>query len=75
VDNNDAVIVRSVVELGHNLGLSVVAEGVEDEATCADLGAMGCCLAQGYYWSRPVPADAFRAWVVAHGAAALMLEA
>ena len=55
-DDND-VIVRSTVDLGHNLGLRVVAEGVEDEASWDRLAALGCDSAQGYWVSRPIPAD------------------
>jgi EAL domain-containing protein (putative c-di-GMP-specific phosphodiesterase class I) len=51
----DHAIVRSVVDLGHNLGLGVVAEGVEDRATWDMLAALGCDAAQGYYVSRPMP--------------------
>jgi diguanylate cyclase (GGDEF)-like protein len=56
VDDNDAVIVRSTIELARSLGLRVVAEGVEDQATWARLSALGCDLAQGFYLSPPVPA-------------------
>ena len=56
-DEGNAVIVRSTIELAHNLGLRVVAEGVEDEATREALAHLGCHLAQGYYLSRPLPAD------------------
>ncbi|MCY7373093.1 MAG: bifunctional diguanylate cyclase/phosphodiesterase [Spirochaetaceae bacterium] len=59
----DRVIVDSTVALGRRLGLDVVAEGVEDEATLLALGALGCTLAQGFYFSRPVPAGALRAGV------------
>jgi diguanylate cyclase len=59
----DAVIVRSTVELGRNLGLQVIAEGVEDMATWTELDAVGCHAIQGYYVSRPVPADAFQEWL------------
>ena len=55
-DEGSAVIVRSTIELAHNLGLRVVAEGVEDEATREALAMLGCHQAQGYYLSRPVPA-------------------
>ena len=55
-DRNDAAIVRSTVELGRNLGLRVVAEGVETAAAWAHLKALGCDFAQGYYLSKPVPA-------------------
>jgi diguanylate cyclase len=54
---SDAVIVRSTIDLGRNLGLRIVAEGVEDEATWGALDALGCDAIQGYYISQPVPAD------------------
>jgi diguanylate cyclase (GGDEF)-like protein len=60
---NDVVLVQSAVDLGHNLGLHVVAEGVEDEATQHMLEAMGCDELQGYHISRPVTADLFNAWM------------
>jgi EAL domain-containing protein (putative c-di-GMP-specific phosphodiesterase class I) len=53
----DLDLVRSTIELGHALGLRVVAEGVEDLATLELLGQLGCDLAQGYFISRPMPAD------------------
>ncbi|MEO5656241.1 MAG: EAL domain-containing protein [Nitrospiria bacterium] len=56
-DADDAVIVRSTIDLAHNLGLTVVAEGVENRATWDRLADWGCDAAQGYYLSRPVPAD------------------
>ncbi len=56
-DEGNAVIVRSTIELAHHLGLRVVAEGVEDEATREALALLGCHLAQGYYLSRLLPAD------------------
>jgi diguanylate cyclase (GGDEF)-like protein len=62
-DENDAVIVRSTIDLGRNLGLRVVAEGVESEATWSDLARLECDLAQGYYLSRPIPAQALAHWV------------
>ncbi len=55
-DANDEMIVRATVELGRNLGLQVVAEGVENRATADRLAEMGCDLAQGFFFSRPVPA-------------------
>jgi predicted signal transduction protein with EAL and GGDEF domain len=54
---SDAAIVRSIVELAHNLGLPVVAEGIEDAATERILRHIGCDLAQGYYFARPMPAE------------------
>ena len=62
-NHNDAVIVRSTVELGHNLGLKVVAEGVEDQAAWDKLKGLGCDSAQGYYMSRPLPSVEFLAWL------------
>jgi diguanylate cyclase (GGDEF)-like protein len=55
-DNDSAVIVRAIIDLGHNLGLKVVAEGVETLAAKKMLLEFGCDEAQGYYFSRPVPA-------------------
>ena len=55
-DEGSSVIVRSTIELAHNLGLRVVAEGVEDEATREALAMLGCHQAQGYYLTRPLPA-------------------
>lgn len=57
-DTDDEVIVRSTVELGYNLGLKVVAEGVEDAESYAILKRFGCTMAQGYYIARPMDADA-----------------
>ena len=57
VNQSDFVIVRSIIELGHNLDLDVVAEGVEDEWTLDSLRALGCDQAQGYFFARPVPPD------------------
>ncbi len=60
---DDAVIVRSTIALGRNLGLTVVAEGVETECVMDELRELGCELVQGYYVSRPVPAPAFEDWL------------
>jgi EAL domain-containing protein (putative c-di-GMP-specific phosphodiesterase class I) len=56
-DRNDEAIVRTIVTLAHNLGLQVIAEGVEAEAQCALLEELGCAEIQGYHVSRPLPAD------------------
>jgi diguanylate cyclase (GGDEF)-like protein len=56
-DADDAAIVRSTIELAHNLGLQLVAEGVEDQETLDLLAALGCDLVQGYHLARPMPAD------------------
>jgi diguanylate cyclase (GGDEF)-like protein len=62
-DESDLIIVRSTINLGHDLGLRVIAEGVEDAATLRRLARLGCDLAQGYYMSKPIPADAFTEWM------------
>jgi EAL domain-containing protein (putative c-di-GMP-specific phosphodiesterase class I) len=62
-DADDTTIVRSTIELGHNLGLSVTAEGVEDQEIWERLGALGCDEAQGYYLSRPLPIDQLDRWL------------
>jgi len=62
-DPEDEVIVRSTIELGHNMGLSVVAEGVESAAALATLARLGCDLAQGYHISRPLGAEPFVTWL------------
>jgi diguanylate cyclase (GGDEF)-like protein/PAS domain S-box-containing protein len=65
----DAVIVRSTVDLGRNLGLEVVAEGVETIEHWEKLRELGCTTAQGYFLSRPVPADELGDWLRARPAA------
>jgi diguanylate cyclase (GGDEF)-like protein/PAS domain S-box-containing protein len=69
--SSDAVIVRSTIDLAHNLGLTVVAEGVEDEVALGMLIEYGCDTAQGYLFSRPLPASELTAWLTesANGAA------
>ncbi len=67
-DRDDAVIVRSIIELAHSLGLEVVAEGVEREAVWRELRRLGCDSAQGHFFSPPQPAAAIRAWASAHQA-------
>jgi diguanylate cyclase (GGDEF)-like protein len=58
------VIVRSSIELAHNLGMFVVAEGVEDEATLRWLRRNGCDIVQGYHISRPQPAEKLQQWLL-----------
>jgi diguanylate cyclase (GGDEF)-like protein len=58
----DRTIVRSTIDLGHSLGLVVVAEGVEDAATLTMLGDLGCDLAQGFFIARPMPATGLTNW-------------
>ena len=62
-DESDLTIVRSIIDLSHNLGLDVVAEGVEDADTLEQLAEMGCDRAQGYFLSRPVPAEELLVWI------------
>jgi diguanylate cyclase len=62
-DVDDAKIVRSTIDLGHNMGLKVVAEGIENLAVWELLAKMGCDQAQGYYISRPMPAEQFSTWL------------
>jgi EAL domain-containing protein (putative c-di-GMP-specific phosphodiesterase class I) len=64
VNPEDAIIVRSVIDLAHNLGLGVVAEGVEDRAAYDMLVSMGCEVVQGYYLSRPLKPDGITEWLV-----------
>jgi len=68
-ESDDMVIVRSTIELAHNLGLKVVAEGIEDEKSLARLRAMDCDEAQGFFMSRPLPEDRLLEWLQtsAHG--------
>jgi len=62
-DDANTKIVRSIVDLGHNLGLRIVAEGVEDRITWEALAALGCDIAQGYYLSRPLPGPQLTSWL------------
>ena len=62
-DGQDAKIVRSVVDLAHNLGLKVTAEGLEEESAWAMLSSLNCDVAQGYWIAKPMPSDQFPAWV------------
>jgi EAL domain-containing protein (putative c-di-GMP-specific phosphodiesterase class I) len=56
------VIVRAVIDIGHHLGLEVVAEGIEDAATWQRLVELGCDVGQGYHLGRPGPAEALGEW-------------
>jgi len=68
-DSSDNVIVRSTIDLAHNMGLVVVAEGVEDEATLERLRTLGCDVVQGFFLSRPLAADQVMAWMRSPNAA------
>lgn len=63
-NSDDAIIVRSTVELGHDMGLQVVAEGVENAEALELLRSFGCDWAQGYHFSKPLAAEAFEAWLL-----------
>ena len=65
-NKGDQQIVRSVIDLAHNFDLTVVAEGVEDNATLKELKRMGCDLAQGFVISPAMPANALRDWLRRH---------
>jgi diguanylate cyclase (GGDEF)-like protein len=62
-DDGNATIVQSTIDLGHNLGLKVVAEGVENEDVWGKLAALGCDYAQGYFLSRPLSPDKATIWL------------
>jgi diguanylate cyclase (GGDEF)-like protein len=62
-DDNDAIIVHSIIELAHNLGLKVIAEGVEDQQTLLHLRQQKCDMAQGFHISPPLPGHAVQQWL------------
>jgi diguanylate cyclase (GGDEF)-like protein/PAS domain S-box-containing protein len=69
-DDNDAIIVRSTIDLAHNLGLRVVAEGVESQEDWDLLAILGCDSAQGYHMCRPLPAEELSRWLLTADAVA-----
>ena len=62
-DRSGETIVRSIIDLAHNLGLRAVAEGVEDQGLLTRLTELGCDTAQGYHISRPLPAERLEQWL------------
>jgi diguanylate cyclase len=68
-DRSHAAIVRSVIDLAHNLGFEVVAEGVETEQILGELALLGCDIAQGYLLAKPMPAAAVPGWLADHSVA------
>jgi EAL domain-containing protein (putative c-di-GMP-specific phosphodiesterase class I) len=62
-DPDDAIIVQSAVGLGHDLGLSVVAEGVENASTLTALKALGVDVAQGFHIGHPMPEELLQQWI------------
>jgi EAL domain-containing protein (putative c-di-GMP-specific phosphodiesterase class I) len=73
-DKDDAMIVRSTIDLAHNLGLTVVAEGVENAVAWTMLRELDCDHAQGYHMGRPMPADEFARWLLAASATPVATE-
>ena len=65
-DQSNSIIVRSSIAMAHSLGLTVVAEGAEDEVTCAILADAGCDAVQGYYFSPPLGRDDLLKWFATH---------
>jgi EAL domain-containing protein (putative c-di-GMP-specific phosphodiesterase class I) len=65
--SRDTILVRATVELAHQLGLTVVAEGVEDAETQHLLGELECDVAQGFHFARPMPAAELGTWLGAAG--------
>jgi diguanylate cyclase (GGDEF)-like protein len=65
-DRSCAAIVRSVIDLAHNLGFEVVAEGVETEQILAALNVLGCDIAQGFHLAKPMPASLLPGWLTRH---------
>ncbi len=61
--DNDAIIVKATINLAHNLGLHVTAEGVENQGILNELKGYGCDIAQGYYFSKPLAVDDFNDWM------------
>jgi len=74
-DPSNALIVRSVVDLGRNLGFTLVAEGVETEQILTALAGIGCDVAQGYHLSRPITAAAFDTWCAGRRITAMRIPA
>jgi diguanylate cyclase (GGDEF)-like protein len=73
-DRSGETIVRSIIDLAHNLGLRAVAEGVEDQALLTRLTELGCDVAQGFHISRPLPPHRFDQWVRSYPLRAAWLD-
>jgi diguanylate cyclase (GGDEF)-like protein len=74
-DLGDLAIVRAIIDLGHSLGMRVIAEGVEEEAGRDALRSMRCDAMQGFLLSRPLPIDRFESWLTSRTVAAEELSA
>jgi EAL domain-containing protein (putative c-di-GMP-specific phosphodiesterase class I) len=66
-DPGSATVVQSIIALAHNLGLDVIAEGVETGAELTFLQEKGCNIYQGYYFSKPLPEKAFSRYLQNNG--------
>ena len=62
-DPEFATVVRSAIDMGHGLGLKVVAEGIETAAAANRLREFGCDIAQGYFYAKPMSGEALEAWL------------
>jgi EAL domain-containing protein (putative c-di-GMP-specific phosphodiesterase class I) len=62
-DAEFATVLRSAIDMGHGLGLKVVAEGVETSSAASRLREFGCDIAQGYFYAKTMPQDAFASWM------------
>ncbi len=65
-DHDDAAITDAIIRLGHSLGLSIVAEGVETKEQAQILRQKGCDVLQGYFFSKPIPTVEFEEWIITH---------
>jgi diguanylate cyclase (GGDEF)-like protein/PAS domain S-box-containing protein len=74
MDANDALIVQSIISLAHNLGITLVAEGVENSTVLAALSVFGCDIAQGFHINGPMPVDSFDLWSMTMTTPMMMLD-
>jgi EAL domain-containing protein (putative c-di-GMP-specific phosphodiesterase class I) len=63
-DAEFAAVVRSAIDMGHSLGLKVVAEGIETESAASRLREFGCDIGQGYLYAKPMPAHELESWLL-----------
>jgi EAL domain-containing protein (putative c-di-GMP-specific phosphodiesterase class I) len=65
-DDQDRAVTQSIIDLGHRLHLTVLAEGIESDETWTLLQILGCDEGQGYFLARPMPAEKIEGWITAH---------
>jgi diguanylate cyclase (GGDEF)-like protein len=70
VDERDAAVTQSIIDLGHRLGLTVLAEGIETEEIWTQLRGLGCDEGQGFLLARPMPAEQIEGWMASHSSGA-----